>query len=39
MEVCYIETGILESIMDRIENLATHVDQLCKKTEEKKLGE
>lgn len=39
MEVYYIEAGIFESIMDRIENLATHVDHLCKKTEEKKPGE
>lgn len=39
MEVRYIETGILESILDRIESFATHVDHLCKKTEEKKLGD
>lgn len=39
MEVYYIEVGIFESIMDRIENLATHVDHLCKKIEEKKLGD
>ena len=39
MEVYYIEAEIFENIMDRIENLSTHVDHLCKKTEEKKLGE
>ena len=32
MEVYYIEAEIFE-------NLSTHVDHLCKKTEEKKLGE
>lgn len=35
----YIEAEIFENIMNRIENLSTHVDHLCKKTEEKKLGE
>ena len=39
MEVYYIEAEIFENIMNRIENLSTHVDHLCKKTEEKKLGE
>ena len=39
MEVYYIEARIFENIMNRIENLATHVDHLCKKTENKKLGE
>lgn len=39
MEVYYIEAEIFENIMNRIENLSTHVDRLCKKTEEKKLGE
>lgn len=39
MEVYYIEAEIFENIMDRIENLSTYVDHLCKKTEEKKLGE
>ena len=39
MEVYYIEAEIFENIMDRIENLSTHVDHLCKKTEEKKLGD
>lgn len=39
MEIYYIEAEIFENIMDRIENLSTHVDHLCKKTEEKKLGE
>lgn len=39
MEVCYIETGVLESLLDRFGNLATHVEHLCKKMEEKKLGD
>lgn len=39
MEVYHIEAGIFENIMDRIENLTAHVDHLCKKTEEKKLGD
>lgn len=39
MEVYYIEARIFENIMNRIENLATHVDHLCKKTENKKPGE
>ncbi len=39
MEVYYIEAGIFKNIMDRIENLATHVDHLCKKIEEKKPGD
>ena len=39
MEVYYIEARIFENIMNRIENLAIHVDHLCKKTENKKLGE
>ena len=34
MEVYYIEAEIFENIMNRIENLSTHVDHLCKKTEE-----
>ena len=39
MEICYIETGVLERMLVRVESLSTHVDRLYERIRCKEPGE
>ena len=39
MEICYIEAGVLERMLARVESLSTHVDRLYERNRSKEPGE